>query len=303
MRANQIKYISFNDLDADKWDACIANSPNAVVYAQSWYLDKVCDSWDALVFGDYQYVLPLTFKTKMGISYLTQPLFCQQLGVFPTPTKEILYLFLKEAQTLFNFAEINLNAMNLPVDIDGTFTPRKNYLLALDKSYNELEKSYSNHTLRNLKKARKNKLNLIRGISAEEFLQFKKENLKTKIANNDFLRLRNILAFAITRSMGQIYGVYSNRNTLCAAVLFLRYKRRVTYLCAASNNEGRELNAMYYLLDEFIKENANSEFIIDFEGSVIPGIARFYEGFAATPETYHQLHWNTLPAWIKWLKR
>ncbi len=304
MTNQQINRIPFEEIDADKWDNCIAKSPNALVYAQSWYLDKVCDRWDALVWGDYQYVMPLTFRKKMGVTYLYQPLFCQQLGVFPTPTKEVLRDFLNEATELFPFAEINLNAMNLPVrKAVGLFVPRKNFLLPLGQPYSEIVKNYSSHTKRKLKKASSNKLSLIKGISTGEYLTFKRQNQKSRALERNVLRLRNILAFAMTKSMGQVYGVYSPQNELCAAAFFLRFKNRVTYLNAATSYEGRELNAMYFLIDQFIFENAGSEFMIDFEGSVIPGVARLYEGFGATPEVYHHLKWNKLPIWLRWLKK
>ncbi len=304
MNNEQINLVRFDNINADKWDGCIAKSPNALVYAQSWYLDKVCDQWDALIIGDYQYVMPLIFRKKMGVTYLFQPLFCQQLGVFPTPTKDILRQFLNEAAELYPFAEINLNAMNLPVTyVTGSFIPKKNFLFTLKQAYPEITKHYSSHTKRKLKKANKNKLNLIKGISAEEYLKFKSENQKDKAFGENQLRLRNILSFALTKSMGQIYGVYSPQNELCAAVFFLRFKNRVTYLNAATNAKGRKLNAMYFLIDQFIAENAGSEFMIDFEGSSIPGVARLYEGFGASPEVYHHLRWNKLPIWLKWLKK
>ena len=60
---------------------------------------------------------------------------------------------------------------------------------------------------------------------------------------------------------------------------------------------------MFYLLDQFIKMNAEKNIILDFEGSMIHGIAQFYEGFGALPETYFQLKFNRLPLFLKWLKR
>jgi len=63
------------------------------------------------------------------------------------------------------------------------------------------------------------------------------------------------------------------------------------------------LGAMYFLLDSFIKTNAEQDLILDFEGSMIPGVARFYSGFGAIPETYFQLKFNRLPLPFRWFKR
>ena len=303
MNQQRITYINHDDVDTDLWDRCLENAPNALVYAQSWYLDKICDRWDALVLGDYQYVMPLTFRRKFGITYLYQPLFCQQLGIFPTPTKEISRQFLDEICARFPFVEINLNAMQLPVESAGVYEERTNHMLWLKDSYEVLAGNYSKHTRRKLKKARKRKLSLVSSISAEEYIGFKKNNLSVKLSEKELRALRNILAFSLTRSLGQIYGVYSSENELCAAAFFIRNKQRVTYLNAANSTEGKENQAMYFLVDRFISENADKDYLLDFEGSMVPGVARFYEGFGATPEKYHQFRYNNLPWWIKWLKK
>src|SRR6185295_10985608 len=69
-------------IDKEKWDACISGSCNPIVYAYSWYLDAVSPGWEALVEDDYCSVFPLTAKKKLGLNYLSQPYFTQQLGVF-----------------------------------------------------------------------------------------------------------------------------------------------------------------------------------------------------------------------------
>ena len=55
-----IHYIQHKDIDFEKWDACVANSFNRLIYGFSWYLDVVCDDWDALVLNDYEAVFPLS---------------------------------------------------------------------------------------------------------------------------------------------------------------------------------------------------------------------------------------------------
>ena len=77
-----IHYIEHKDIDFEKWDACVANSFNRLIYGFSWYLDVVCDDWDALVLNDYEAVFPLPKRKKWGIEYVYHPFFCQQLGVF-----------------------------------------------------------------------------------------------------------------------------------------------------------------------------------------------------------------------------
>ena len=300
---DKLRYFDYEDVDPDKWDDCLLQAPNSLVYAQSWYLDKLCQHWGALILGDYRYVMPVVWNRKWGFTYLYQPLFCQQLGIFPPPTPEIARLFQEELQRRYPFAEINLNAMHLPVGGDVKLVHRYNYLLSLAKPYPELSGNYSKHTQRNLKKTDTHQLNLISDVPIREFLQFKKENMTEKISREGLGRLYNVLAFATSRNMGQIYGVYGADNALCAAAFFIRYKKRVTYLVAASSKEGKKTRAMYFLIDRFIAEHAGKDYLLDFEGSMLPGVARLYKGFGATSESYTHLSWNHLPAYVKWLKR
>ena len=71
----EIKYLKHNQIDKQKWDSAIENARNGLVYVLSWFLDIVSPDWDALVYGDYEVVMPLTYRNKLGVKYLYQPVF------------------------------------------------------------------------------------------------------------------------------------------------------------------------------------------------------------------------------------
>src|SRR5690606_23323566 len=98
-------------------------------------------------------------------------------------------------------------------------------------------------------------------------------------------------------------GVFSDENELCAAAFFCRWKDRAIYMNAVSSPEGKKSRAMFLLLDNFIRKNANTNLILDFEGSMLRGVSRFFEGFGATPEIYYGMNFNRLPGIIKWMKK
>ena len=77
-----IRYTINNNINLKKWDRCIQNSINSNFYAKSWYLNIICENWDALILNDYEAVMPIPYKKKLGIKYIYQPFFCQQLGLF-----------------------------------------------------------------------------------------------------------------------------------------------------------------------------------------------------------------------------
>lgn len=302
---NKITYIKHAEINSEKWNHCIENAPNSRLYANDWHLDRTADFWDALVWGDYDYVMPLPIRKKFGISYVYQPLYSQQLGIFPSPDNKIAAAFYHELLQNIQYSDVYINSENPIIKSNEalTFLPRKNYLLDLKNDYNTIYSNYSKNTKRNIVKAFQNNLHVIEGIRLEEFLAFKKENLPVKLAKSDVEKLKSIVAYGQYKGIGEIYGVYSAANELCAAVYFCRWKDRVIYLNAVSNDEGKELKAMYFLVENFIRSNAGRELKIDFEGSMIPGVERFYQGFGALPEIYFQLKINRLPLPLRWFKR
>jgi hypothetical protein len=68
----------------------------------------VAQSWDALIWGDYEFVMPLTPKRKWGITYLYQPTFCQQLGIFPPAPDSVQKEFSQFLQKKFRFIQFNI---------------------------------------------------------------------------------------------------------------------------------------------------------------------------------------------------
>jgi hypothetical protein len=59
---------------------------------------------------------------------------------------------------------------------------------------------------------------------------------------------------------------------------------------------------MYAIFDAFIKKYAGHDLVLDFEGSEIEGIARFYRGLGAKPVYYYSVKQNRLPVWARWIK-
>lgn len=302
--SSKLQYIKHKDIDSIKWNQCIDTAPNCRIYGYDWHLDRTAIIWDALIWGDYEFVMPLPFRNKWGIKYLYQPLFSQQLGIFPSPLNTVATLFYIEISRRFRFSDSHLNSENNALEnlTEIDFLARKNYLLKLKPDYKELSKSFSENTKRNLIKAGKNNLHLVAGIRLKEYLDFKKKNLPIKHTTQKLESLKSIIAFGQYKGFGEIHGVYSPDNELCAAVYFCHWKNRIIYLNAASNKKGKELGGMYFLVDKLIQNYAGKDKILDFEGSMLPGVARFFHGFGAAPETYFQLKFNRLPLLLRWLK-
>jgi hypothetical protein len=300
----KIQYLQHNAINRVKWDRCINRSFNGIIYAFSWYLDIVSEDWEALVLGDYETVMPLTSKSKFGIYYLIQPIYSQQLGVFSTTklNADLIEEFLKGIPNKFKFIDIKLNKYNSINDSQIRKTNLSTYEIDLIKPYEKSYARYSSNTKRNIKKALKNNVSIIKGLGVNEIIEFKKEAQKKPIHEKYYTAIRRIISFSILHKIGEIYGAYDDRNTLCAAAFFLGSHNKSIYLFAASNQKGTENSAMFLLIDHYIKKNSDKNVTLDFEGSMLPGLARFYGGFGAKECKFLNIRINNLAWPLKYLK-
>ncbi|MFI5220919.1 MAG: hypothetical protein ACHQK8_01240 [Bacteroidia bacterium] len=304
-----ITYLPHKKIDKIKWDECISHSLNSLIYAYSWYLDEAAPGWDALVIDDYEAVFPLTHRRKFFIRYLYQPHFTQQLGLFYKTNlgAEQLAEVIRAIPKKFRFTEINLNESNRVEDKNllKHVTEKRNYILELNRPYLKLFKNFSDQHQRNIKRAGKS------GLKAEsvDLNEVIKLYIKIKgretlhVGKKDYQRLSNI-AKAFHRNQLLIStGIRNTKNQLIAGGLFSVSNNRIVYHLGTSNEEGREKRAMHFLFSDLIEKYAGQNFLFDFEGSEIPGIAHFFKGFGARKQVYFKLHINKLPWFMKLFKK
>lgn len=301
-----INYVRHRQIDKKKWDACIRDAVNGNVYAYSWYLDLIHEGWEALVEDDYERVMPLTAARKFGISYLFQPYFAQQLGVYSTSklSPAIVENFLQAIPPQFKFAEFNLNSFNKISAENHSFVLHNNYLLDLINAYEKVAKKYSNNTRRNLKKSTNNKLSISKNIKPEEVISLFRKNRGKRLKKwNDahYNILQRLMYTAIYKGKGVAYGVYTEFNELCAAAFFLKNSNKLVFLFSGTSDLARDNGAMTMLIDHVIREYAASRTVFDFEGSNDENLARFYKGFGAKKITYPGLRINNFSFPLKQL--
>ncbi len=308
MNNPEISFVKNRDIDYQKWDQCIAMSPFGIAYAYSWFLDRICTRWDALIWGDYLYIMPLANNSKFGISYIYQPFFTQQLGIFSAfpVDSEIVNQFLLTIPKKFRLTDMKLNCGNVPSSDQFQIKANTNYQLHLRASAEIIQTKYNTNTHRNIRKAIQNKVSISQVYDIGSFIEFTKLNLKEKaseVGDKHYSTLQKVINHAIFNQLGEIYGAYDSTNNLIAAVFFVSSNHRCIYLAASSNETGSSQSAMFLLIDTFIRKNAGSELVLDFEGSNIAGVARFYAGYGAIPQTYYSVHQNHLPKTLRFFKK
>ena len=299
----KFQYITYDDIDEEAWDTCMKNAVNGTVYGYSWVLSALAERWDAVVLGDYEAVMPLPWNQKMGVRSIYPPILAQQLGVFSTKqlNQSVFEAFLQEIPKSFHNIILPLNAHNNFVTKGFEKTAYPNYILNLNKEYEVLRKGYNQNTKRNLKKSKQAKLQVMTNIEpivcVEMFKQHKGNELR--LHHRFFENVLKIMYQSIHRGLGQVLGVFDERNQLCAAGFFVSVNNRIYNLFPTTNTYGREHGAMFMLVDHLIQENELTEQVFDFEGSKIEGVARFYKGFGAVKTEYWHIGRTQMPFYLR----
>ncbi len=302
-----IEYLKRDEIDDAKWDGCIRQAVNSLPYGYTWYLDSAAGNWDGLVLGDYEMVFPLVWGRRLAIHYLFQPFFTQQLGAFTTRLFNVgeLNAILKAIPARFKFIEINLNYLNEVAGAQFEIEKRINLCLDLSGSYDDLFNAYHDNAKRNVNKAEKKNLNVREIDKPEIIIEFFKTNTGIKIpelGEFHYEHLEKIINEAVKRNAGIMFGVFDEQQNLLAAGFFLITENRIINILPSIDEGGKELGAGFCLVNDVIKRNAGSGKTFDFEGSMIPAIARFYNSFGAYEQPYWRIKRNNLPWYFKWIK-
>lgn len=279
-----IKRLKNYEIDKTRWDIIVSQSDTPHVYLLSWFLDIVAPDWECLIYDNYKAIFPLPVKRKLGIPYLVQPLFCQKLAILGTVNQEIIESFYKKICLSFPYIHIHLQQKSETGNFN--LTVRTNYTLYLTPSYNFLKQSYSGNNQRNIKKAQKQNLK-VKNCTVAEFISFYKLWHKG-LASHELGILQKLLAEAEKKNLTATFKVDADDETIAAACL-MEWNERLLNMISASSVKGRKKSAMYLLLDSVIQKFSLTGHTLDFEGSMIPGVADFFKGFGSKTEEYYKM--------------
>lgn len=298
-------------LDWSAWDACVAASPQRVMYGYSWYLNTVLPApdwkWVGIVqtdvAGNYLAVMPVPLrrKTVAGLTYewvVHQPLFCQFLGVFsPDPLlnpNPFFELMIKQ----FRYGSLICTQHRMASQHGvHSIVPQSTQMLNLSTSYSRIYQGYTYDRKVNLRRAQAKEWTVMNSTDPEPLVELFRANhagtipggvkdwayaifrkLVAELSSRGFLTLRYAL------QQGQVE----------AGALFVQEGNRIIYLFNAASKLGRQGNARTLLIDQLIQEKAGQQLIVDFESPEKPGIRNFYQSFGAVPTTYWAMRWNRL---------
>ena len=201
-----------------------------------------------------------------------------------------------------HFGKVNLR---LPSKDAKTFTDlgfntikRTSYQVNFVKT-----KLNSNHK-RSLKKAEKLGYKS-QTLAVYEAIDFLRAELFHRIENFNEEQVENFIYYTNKlESFGllKVLGVRGALNELVGVAIFYKEGKLWHYLKGTANTVGRENGAMHLIFIRFL-EGLNNDEYLDFNGSDVPGVAKFYEGFGAEKYYYSEINYQKYPRISKLIRK
>lgn len=286
----------------DKYRQLCDTEKQIPIFSQAWWLDTVCgkDHWDVLLIEEkekIQAALPL-YIPRRGI--ISMPSYTQTMGPWFAPesgdTKYTKALGRRQAlckQLLDKLGAHSYFLQNfhygitdwLPFYWEGyKQTTRYTYLLKGLQQPDLIWENMSPNIRRNITKAKeKHHITVRKGISIDEFLQIQEQTFgRQGIPNkSDTGTLVRLIRTCRQRGQGDLWGGYDEQGRLHAAAFIVWQESSAWYLAGGGNPALRSSGAHSLILWECIRYVSRFTNQFDFEGSMIPGVERFFREFGA----------------------
>jgi len=278
------------------------------VFLRDWWLDAACgNDWEVLLYeknGRLLAVMPLYVPCKRLV---TMPHYTQMMGVWfmedPSGLKyasklehrqSICKYFVKELACYRSFIQhFSYDFKDwLPFYWEGyAQTIRYSYILHDIKDFDGKWNEMSQQTRRNIKTAKQAEIRVRTGVSVEHFLNiqeltFKRQQLKNKQSN---AVLRLLITSARKRGQGEIFGGYDPAGNLHAAAFIVWQDSAAYYIAGGGDPKLRHSGAHSLVMWEAIQYVSQFTNRFDFEGSMIPGVERFFREFGAVQTPYFKI--------------
>ena len=290
---------------------------NISLFVQDWWLDATCgpSNWDVLLIERNSRMVaawPLYMPLNGVVS---MPPYTQTMGIWmePAPNDAKYGSALGARQSLCKLLIEKLQARAFMQRFDYDFTDwlpffwkgftqttRYTYLLKNLADSDMLWQRLSHQTRRNIKKARDTfRIAVRQGVATDDFLRVQADTFERQHARNtqDNNVLRRLIEVCRQRRQGEIWGGYDESGQLHAAVFVVWQKRSAYYLAGGGDSAFRHSGAHALSLWEAIRCVSEYTDTFDFEGSMLPGVERFFREFGGIQTPYFLIQ-KGKPTWL-----
>lgn len=266
-------------------------------------MDSVSIHSRTIVIDGHQVLIPV-YK-KLFIEQVYVPPMVQRIYMPEALDKESFAT--KLIQELSSSYSAGIVSISEELTFSGISKIKKtNYILSLNQSYEQLSANYRKGHKLNLKTFYQSQIKIEESTKIEESIKFynKFSHPEIPVFYKNANLLNNCISSCIRHNCGFLLQARDPNDQLIAIAFFSLYHNRLTYHLSCSSPIGKKYSAMYGIIDYMIRKYQNSQIILDFEGSSIPGLALFMSGFGAVEENYFSYRWNRNPFLrvIQWMR-
>ncbi|MDR3267553.1 MAG: GNAT family N-acetyltransferase [Tannerella sp.] len=279
------------------------------VFSQDWWLDAVCGAanWNVLLIEENNRTLAAWPRYMPRPHLVTMPSYTQTMGIwFAPPAADAKYTsVLERRQALCKQFISRSSTRSFLQNFPYTFTDwlpfywngyrqttRYTYLLQDLKDADRLRNNMSQNLRRNIRKAQEQyHVSVRQGVSVEDFLQVQKLTFDRQGKKNTQSAdaLRRLIDVCRERGQGELWGGYDDDGHLHAVAFVAWQKSSAYYVAGGGDPEFRHSGAHSLVLREAIRFVSDRSDVFNFDGSMVPGIERFFREFGAIQTPYFTL--------------
>lgn len=293
--------------DKEKYRKFCETEKTIPIFSRDWWLDAACgkDHWDVILIEQNNKILAALPIYIPIAKIISMPSYTQTMGPWIAPAspdtkyttelgrrQELCKQFTEKLTTYRCFLQnFNYNITDwLPFYWAGfQQTTRYTYLLKAIGNKQAVWENMSPNIRRNIHKAHdKFHLTVKKGITVKEFLNaqtqtFERQNIKNK---SNTRTLKKLIALCKEKGQGDLWGAYDEEGRLHSAAFVVWQEQSAYYLGGGSISEFRNSGAQSLVLWECIQYVSQFTSAFDFEGSMLPGVERFFREFGAIQMPY-----------------
>ncbi len=290
------KYHTLPTAHATAWDQQALRQNGSCIYLHSLYLDEVAPGWGYMEHTN-GIRIPVWLRKRWGLNEITHPLFVQHFRpIYPGFDEQFdLYSLLEELEKLAPRISLQLD-LPVPAKLPPGWQlqERTTYRMPLTGDAASLPANFSNHLKRILKKKQALELAAETDLNAFEQLFLAEMPKLSGLKPAELAAVGRLMTWISIKKRGQLFTA-RHEGQLVAGCFIVHSGNRLLYQWAVSSEKGKEMHAMHHLIAFVLENYAGGDFEFDFEGSMLPGLQRFYAGFGAKPYLYVRLTRNRLP--------
>lgn len=279
------------------------------LYSQAWWLDCVCgkSGWEVVLQesgGHIVGALPYVIKKKFGFVVLSMPTYTQTLGVWVRSAQgKRCKKFSKEksiVESLINqlpkhnvfFQAFHSSFKNwMPLYWMGfEQTTKYSYVIENLQDTAGVWKEVNENIRTDVRKAEKTLRVHSEGSVADFYqlltLTYERQGQAPPQRSET---LDKIINTAISRGSGKLFFAQDNDSKFHSAVFIVWDANSAYYLASGADPELRNSGAGSFCLWEAIKFSATVTKEFDFEGSMVPGIEKYFRSFGGVARPYSRI--------------